>query len=449
MKMAIMLKCQRITYCESIQSIEIISLRTEEANKKKRKTPNEILLMTNRSSFLSLIFILISSITSQYVSNQNSSSHRHKFMLPMHLYAGVPLVNKNHPTAPPIETVPPLNYKQNAHRYRNGLFTTRTTYFSHLFPTTTTTAQTPKYFHFRRRNRTRTTTTATQQSAQQFGIVINVYDPMDVTSPISSSTTTTASTTQSFYDRFPKIPSHFYRPPPPTVPRSFTASRRFSYSTRTTTTTTTTTTTITTTTVTEPLFLSNSSSWLFTVPSFSEIIDQYPRYPTILHWFEELSQHPNISRFFAYKTVGYTHENRSIVVAKIGLMPFQRTRRSIWLDGGIHAREWISTATILYTISRIINGTLARDNHIRKLIDSYDFYFMPVVNPDGYVYTHDDIKTNSNRNDDDDDDDEDEQQDIQRMWRKNRRPHEDCPGVDLNRNFPFAWDNRGASKFPW
>ena len=42
-----------------------------------------------------------------------------------------------------------------------------------------------------------------------------------------------------------------------------------------------------------------------------------------------------------------------------------------------------------------------------------------------------------------------EQQEQQRMWRKNRRPHNDCPGVDLNRNFPFAWDNRGASKFPW
>lgn len=121
-------------------------------------------------------------------------------------------------------------------------------------------------------------------------------------------------------------------------------------------------------------------------------------------------------------------------------MPFQTNRRSVWLDAGIHAREWISTSTVLYTIARLINGTLARDVNIRKLIDAYDFYFMPVVNPDGYVYTHDDIKNTW---------DTEEQQEQQRMWRKNRRPHADCPGVDLNRNFPFAWDNRGASKFPW
>lgn len=182
--------------------------------------------------------------------------------------------------------------------------------------------------------------------------------------------------------------------------------------------------------------------WLFDVPSFSKIIDHYPQYPTIIRWFQELSSHPNISRFFSYDVVGRTHENRSIIIAKIGLMPFKSLRRSVWIDGGIHAREWISTATVLYTIARLINGTLARDVEVRKLIDTYDFYFMPVVNPDGYVYTHDDVENRVNKNNEND-------QEQRRMWRKNRRPHEDCPGVDLNRNFPFAWDNRGASKFPW
>ena len=147
-----------------------------------------------------------------------------------------------------------------------------------------------------------------------------------------------------------------------------------------------------------------------------------------------------MSRFFAYEVIGRTHENRSLIVAKIGLIPFQNNRRSVWIDGGIHAREWISTSSVLYSIARLINGTLARDPYVRKLIDSYDFYFMPVVNPDGYVYTHDNVKKNW---------DTQEEEDQQRMWRKNRRPHSNCPGVDLNRNFAFAWDNRGASKFPW
>ena len=118
-------------------------------------------------------------------------------------------------------------------------------------------------------------------------------------------------------------------------------------------------------------------------------------------------------------------------------MPFQSNRRSVWLDGGIHAREWISTATVLYTIARLINGTLARDIDVRKLIDTYDFYFMPVVNPDGYVYTHDDMNQTWET---------EEQQELQRMWRKNRSPngnlyreYSNCIGVDLNRNFGYHW----------
>ncbi|CAF2512054.1 unnamed protein product [Rotaria sp. Silwood2] len=408
--------------------------------------------------FSFIILTLISSLIAQYQYFHNPSwnhSSRQNYMAPIDLYAGVHLPNHNHATAPSIDTVVPINNNQ----YRNNLLTTRTTYFFH--PISTTTIQTKKYYSFRRRNRTKIIPPPANPNAQHFGIVVNVYEPTDIKSTLSSTTqypwwkltttTTTTTTTQSFYERFPKLPSQISRLPPPTVPRSFTTLPSFTYSSTTKTTTTTDRTTTTTTTTTTTFSQSTSSSfvpsspipsnssWLFTVPSFSQIIDQYPRYPTIIRWFEELSHHPNISRFFAYEIIGRTHENRSLVVAKIGLMPFRKSRRSVWLDGGIHAREWISTATVLYTMARIINGTLARDADVRKLIDKYDFYFMPVVNPDGYSYTHDDIKTIW---------DTQEKQDQQRMWRKNRRPHNECPGVDLNRNFPFAWDNRGASKFP-
>jgi hypothetical protein len=429
--------------------------------------------MTNTIVFSIIILSLISSLIAQYTYVHNLSwnrSNRQNFMAPIHLYDGVPLSKNIHPTAPPIDTVQPINHN----RYRNDLFTTRTTYF--FPPLSTTTIQTNKRYHFRRRNRTRLQST-TQQTAQHFGIVVNIYEPIEgtttniaITTTIPTTTTTrrsrwelTTTTTQSFFQRFPKLPSQMNRPPPPTVPRSFTTLTSFTYPSRIITTTTTTTTPTSSQSSKNSIYFLNSflikvlastslpprpstpshSSWLITVPSFSQILNQYPRYPTIIRWFEELSQHPNISRFFAYEIVGRTHENRSLIVAKIGLMPFQTNRRSVWLDGGIHAREWISTATVLYTMARLINGTLARDNDVRKLIDTYDFYFMPVVNPDGYVYTHDDIKQTW------DTEEQQEQQEQQRMWRKNRRPHNDCPGVDLNRNFPFAWDNRGASKFPW
>ena len=28
------------------------------------------------------------------------------------------------------------------------------------------------------------------------------------------------------------------------------------------------------------------------------------------------------------------------------------------------------------------------DSHLRSLLDNFDFYIMPCVNPDGYDYTH-------------------------------------------------------------
>ena len=33
------------------------------------------------------------------------------------------------------------------------------------------------------------------------------------------------------------------------------------------------------------------------------------------------------------------------------------------------------------------------DDVVTNLVDTYDFHFLPVVNPDGYVYTFTDVST--------------------------------------------------------
>ena len=244
----------------------------QETNLSNRSTGS----MTNliRFSIINLFFILPS--VAQYPSWNRAS--RQNFMAPMHLYDGVPVPKKIQYTAPPIETVRPLS--NNHYRSRNDLFVTRTTYFTH--PVFTSTVRTHKRYHIRKRNRTRTSriTAATQANIiypapQQFGIVVNVYEPTEVYTPwpsttqrpwweTSSSTTTTtiSTTTQPFYDRFPKLPSLNNRPPPPTVPRSFTASRIFTYPPTTTSTRTTTPTTTTTATTTESTTSRTSNSML-------------------------------------------------------------------------------------------------------------------------------------------------------------------------------------------
>jgi hypothetical protein len=73
------------------------------------------------------------------------------------------------------------------------------------------------------------------------------------------------------------------------------------------------------------------------------------------------------------------------------------------------------------------------NDEIRYLIDNTEMYFIPCVNPDGYIYNE---TTNPNGGG---------------MWRKNRRDNGDGSfGVDLNRNYGEHWgfDDNGSSPDP-
>ena len=69
---------------------------------------------------------------------------------------------------------------------------------------------------------------------------------------------------------------------------------------------------------------------------------------------------------------------------------------------GIHAREWVSPTSGLYTIHQIIQNHLnsRNGNPFDEDVVGIDWYIMPLLNPDGYEYSHT----------------------HDRMWRKNRSP---------------------------
>lgn len=67
------------------------------------------------------------------------------------------------------------------------------------------------------------------------------------------------------------------------------------------------------------------------------------------------------------------------------------------------------------------------DPKLTNLRENYNWYFFPIVNPDGYKFTFE----------------------YDRLWRKNRQPHSLVyKGVDLNRNFDSNWNGIGSSSDP-
>ncbi|XP_045774591.1 carboxypeptidase B-like [Maniola jurtina] len=111
-------------------------------------------------------------------------------------------------------------------------------------------------------------------------------------------------------------------------------------------------------------------------------------------------------------TIGQTVEGRDIKMLKISNSSAGNT--GVWIDGGIHAREWISTSVVTYIADQLAKNM----DNLPEYITNKDWYFLPVVNPDGYFYSHT----------------------SDRMWRKNRARIENTVyGVDLNRNFGYRW----------
>ncbi|XP_065072617.1 zinc carboxypeptidase-like [Ochlerotatus camptorhynchus] len=147
--------------------------------------------------------------------------------------------------------------------------------------------------------------------------------------------------------------------------------------------------------------------------------DDYHTLDEMYAWFDELvAQYGNILEIESY---GFSYEKREMKAIKLSK---KAGNPGIFLESNIHAREWITSATATWILNQLLTST---DPAVQDLADNYDWYILPVINPDGFAYT----------------------KDVNRMWRKNRYPHTIlCYGTDMNRNFPGHWMEGGASSVP-
>ncbi|CVK85487.1 related to carboxypeptidase A [Fusarium proliferatum] len=98
----------------------------------------------------------------------------------------------------------------------------------------------------------------------------------------------------------------------------------------------------------------------------------------------------------------------------------------IWGSGGKGSKPAIvfHGTTAEYMAYQLLTK-YSSDSAVKAIVDKFDFYITPVVNPDGFVYT----------------------QTTNRLWRKNRQTvsGNSCVGRDINRNWPYKWELTGGA----
>lgn len=151
----------------------------------------------------------------------------------------------------------------------------------------------------------------------------------------------------------------------------------------------------------------------------------------VVHLNNMVNLFPNL--ITVKESLGQSIEGRDLWMVKISDNPaVNETEPEVLYTAIHHAREPAGAMAILFYMYYLLEN-YDNDPFIQSLVDNTEMYFVPVINPDGYVYNQ---TTNPNGGG---------------MWRKNRRNNGGGSyGVDINRNYGYMWglDNNGSSPYP-
>nr|XP_016923793.1 uncharacterized protein LOC108005131 [Drosophila suzukii] len=196
--------------------------------------------------------------------------------------------------------------------------------------------------------------------------------------------------------------------------------------------------------------------------------NRYHNHDEIIKYLETVRmRHPQLVELIH---IGRSYEGRPLIVVKIeskqsaaaansdGLHTIKRPKRkrktgqanAVFVEAGAQGLAWIGPATATWMIAELLR--LMKTNKSNEEVDfirNTTWYVMPVLNPDGYAYSHE----------------------YDRFWKKSRSQHQTpppsglldsamtwlqqkkgpekvCFGVDLDRNWLYHWGKRGSSKAP-
>lgn len=83
-------------------------------------------------------------------------------------------------------------------------------------------------------------------------------------------------------------------------------------------------------------------------------------------------------------SIGKSAEGREIYAM---CLKKRGTKYKVIVEGGIHGNEWIAVEFVTYLVDQLITGNDTRNWRLQELGKKYDWYIIPVLNPDGYVYS--------------------------------------------------------------
>ncbi|XP_077491217.1 zinc carboxypeptidase-like [Amblyomma americanum] len=149
--------------------------------------------------------------------------------------------------------------------------------------------------------------------------------------------------------------------------------------------------------------------------TYSTEKSRFDRYLTFEELNDALKDYAKSYDHVTFTSIGRSYEGRDLIGVHIKA---KDNLPIVFMECGIHAREWIAHSACLYFIDQLATN-YEDDKVVRGLVEKYELRIHPVVNPDGYVYSHT----------------------ADRLWRKTRsksRLSTECIGADGNRNFETA-----------
>lgn len=162
----------------------------------------------------------------------------------------------------------------------------------------------------------------------------------------------------------------------------------------------------------------------------------YLTYTEILQELDLMKQkYPNLISEKAYNPSFKTKRGNYIYYVKISDNPNtdeSQSENQALFTALHHSREPISMMQMVYFMWYVLEN-YNTNPEIKYLVDKSELFFIPCVNPDGYIYNETLSPEGGG------------------LWRKNRNyDFENPDGVDLNRNYGMAWDydDVGSSPIP-